>query len=132
VAAAKMILCDTNILIEFYKGNHQILGTLRHIGLVNLAVSVVTVGELFYGAKDRRELSKIQVHLSQIQQIALDEDISTDFVNLLGKYALSHKLSVPDALIASTAITKDMPIYTLNVKDFRYIPGLKLYETTEK
>jgi predicted nucleic acid-binding protein len=127
-----MILCDTNILIEFYKGNHQILGTLQHIGLVNLAVSVVTVGELFYGAKDRRELSKIQVHLSQIQQIALDEDISTHFVNLLGKYALSHKLSVPDALIASTAITKDMPIYTLNVKDFRYIPGLKLYETTEK
>jgi predicted nucleic acid-binding protein len=127
-----MILCDTNILIEFYKGNHQILGTLLHIGLVNLAVRMVTVGELFYGAKDRRELSKIQVHLSQIQQIALDEDISTHFVNLLGKYALSHKLSVPDALIASTAITKDMPIYTLNVKDFRYIPGLKLYETTEK
>jgi len=80
-------------------------------------------------ARDRRELSKIQVHLSLIQQVALDEDISTHFVNLLGKYALSHKLSVPDALIASTAISKDMPIYTLNIKDFRYIPGLKLYES---
>ena len=59
------------------------------------------------------------------------EDISTHFVNLLGKYALSHKLSVPDALIASTAISKDMPIYTLNIKDFHYIPGLKLYKFIE-
>jgi predicted nucleic acid-binding protein len=127
-----MILCDTNILIEFYKGNQQILDALRRIGPVNMAVSVVTVGELFYGARDRRELSKIQVHLSQIQQVALDEDISTRFVDLLGKYALSHKLSVPDALIASTAITKDMPIFTLNVKDFRFIPSLKLYESKEE
>ena len=123
-----MILCDTNILIEFYKGNQQILDALHRIGPANMAVSVVTVGELFYGARDRRELSKIQVHLSQIQQVALDEEISLLFVNLLGKFALSHKLSVPDALIASTAISKDMPIYTLNVKDFHYIPGLKLYE----
>jgi predicted nucleic acid-binding protein len=128
VAAANMILCDTNILIEFYKGNQQILDALHRIGPTNIAVSVVTVGELFYGARDRRELSKIQVHLSQIQQVALDEEVSTRFVNLLGKYALSHKLSVPDALIASTAISKDMPIYTLNVKDFHYIPDLKLYE----
>jgi len=124
-----MILCDTNILIEFYKGNQKILDALHRIGPAGMAVSVVTVGELFYGARDRRELSKIQVHLSLIQQVALDEDISTHFVNLLGKYALSHKLSVPDALIASTAISKDMPIYTLNIKDFRYIPGLKLYES---
>jgi tRNA(fMet)-specific endonuclease VapC len=123
-----MILCDTNILIEFYKGNQQILDALRFIGPDNMAVSVVTVGELYFGARDRRELSKIQIHLSQIQQVPLDEDISTHFVSLLGKYALSHKLSVPDALIASTAISRDMTIFTLNTKDFRYIPDLKLYK----
>ncbi|MBE3140832.1 MAG: type II toxin-antitoxin system VapC family toxin [Thermoplasmata archaeon] len=123
-----MILCDTNILIEFYKGNQQILEALRLIGPASMAVSVVTVGELYYGARDRRELSKIQIHLSQIQQVPLDEDISTRFVNLLGKYALNHKLSVPDALIASTAISRDMAIYTLNTKDFHYITGLELYE----
>jgi tRNA(fMet)-specific endonuclease VapC len=123
-----MILCDTNILIEFYKGNQQIVDTLRRIGSASLAVSVVTIGELFYGARDRRELSKIQIHLAQIQQVPLDEDISTHFIDLLGRFALSHKLSVPDALIASSAISREIPIYTLNIKDFRFIPGLKLYE----
>lgn len=122
-----MILCDTNILIEFYKGNQQILDALHRIGSASLAVSVVTVGELYFGARNRRELSKIQNHLSQIQQFALDEDISTTFVELMRKYVLSNKISIPDALIASTAICKGLPVYTLNTKDFHYIPGLDLY-----
>jgi len=70
-----MILCDTNILIEFYKGNPDVLGTLRNIGIPDLAISVITVGELYYGVKDKRELRKIQKHLSMIQQIALNSDI---------------------------------------------------------
>lgn len=45
-----MILCDTNILIEFYKGDSKIVGTLQKIGLSNLAISAVTTGELYYGA----------------------------------------------------------------------------------
>lgn len=42
-------------------------------------------------------------------------------------YALSHKLSLPDAFIAATALAHNMEIYTLNLKDFRYIQGLTLY-----
>jgi predicted nucleic acid-binding protein len=53
-----MILCDTNILIEFYKGNEPITTTLRTIGIPNLAVSVITAGELYYGARNKQELKK--------------------------------------------------------------------------
>jgi len=65
--------------------------------------------------------------LSLIEQIVLDMDISNRFLNLLEEYALSHKLSVPDALIAATALSRDFPLYTLNLKDFQFIPGLKLH-----
>ena len=123
-----MIICDTNILIEFYKGNHQVVEILRGIGIPNLAISIVTTGELYYGVKDRRELQKIKSHLSQIQQIPLDTDISALAVSLLEEYVLSHKLSVPDALIAATAIQQGLPLYTLNIKDFHYIPELQLYQ----
>ena len=37
-----MILCDTNILIEFYKGNPSVVQTLKTIGAANIAVSVIT------------------------------------------------------------------------------------------
>ncbi|XOF34926.1 MAG: hypothetical protein ACL93V_06450 [Candidatus Electrothrix sp. YB6] len=42
-------------------------------------------------------------------------------------YSLSHKLSLPDALIAATVLSHDLALYTLNVKDFRFISDLKLY-----
>jgi predicted nucleic acid-binding protein len=122
-----MILCDTNILIEFYKGNSVIIDELHEIGLSALAVSVVTTGELFYGARDKLELAKIQKHLSLMKQIPLDEEISNRFLALLEEYALSHKLSVPDALIAATALSRKLPIYTLNIKDFRFIPDLEFH-----
>jgi tRNA(fMet)-specific endonuclease VapC len=123
-----MILCDTNILIEFYKGNSEIIDELQKTGFVNLAVSVVTIGELFYGARDKQELGRIQKHLSLINRISLDADISSHFLALLEEFALSHKLSVPDALIAATALSQGISLYTLNLKDFRFIPNLKLHQ----
>jgi len=123
-----MILCDTNILIEFYKGNSAVMEALQNIGVSNLAISVVTIGELFYGAKDKRELHKIQNHLTLINQFPLDADISTRFVSLLEEYALSHKLSVPDALIAATSLSHGISLYTLNKKDFQFITDLQLYK----
>jgi tRNA(fMet)-specific endonuclease VapC len=122
-----MILCDTNILIEFYKGNPAIIDELHNIGLPDLAVSIITTGELFYGARDKLELARMQKHLALVKQISLDEEISDQFLALLEEYALSHKLSVPDALIAATALSHNLPIFTLNVKDFRFIPNLKFH-----
>jgi tRNA(fMet)-specific endonuclease VapC len=46
-----MILCGTNILIELFKDNPEIEQELREIGIENLAISVVTVAELYYGAR---------------------------------------------------------------------------------
>ncbi len=126
-----MILCDTNILIEFYKGNLVIIDELHKIGLPELAVSVITTGELFYGARDKPELMKMQKHLALVKQISLDEEISTRFLVLLEEYALSHKLSVPDALIAATVLSKDLSLYTLNVRDFRFIPDLKFHTSQQ-
>lgn len=51
---------------------------------------------------------------------------------MISTYALSHRLSVPDCFIASTAIACDVELFTLNKKDFRFIEGLKLYNHTTK
>lgn len=45
----------------------------------------------------------------------------------MADFSLSHNLTLPDAFIAATAIFHDIPLYTLNKKDFRFIPGLRLY-----
>lgn len=127
-----MILCDTNILIEFYKNNRQIKDSLRQIGLQNLAVSVITVAELYYGAIDKAELRKIKKHLALLHQIPVTKDVSIRFLELLQNYALSHRPGIPDALIAATALDHDLPLYTLNAKDFRFIPDLQLHDQTTR
>jgi hypothetical protein len=47
---------------------------------------------------------------------------------LLENFKLSHDLQIPDALIGATAITNDLPLFTYNVKDFSFMPGLTLYQ----
>lgn len=123
-----MILCDTNILIEFYKNNTAVTQIFRQLGRENLAVSVVTEAELYFGALNKKELHKIQRHLSLLQRFPLDLHVSRRFIHLMESYSLSHQLSIPDALIAATAIVNDLQLFTHNVKDFQFIPDLNLYE----
>ena len=122
-----MILCDTNILIEFYKNNTAIIQELRQIGSQNLAISVITRAELYYGAINKNELKRIQKHLDLLQNIPIDCSISEQFIQLMANYSLSHKLTIPDALIAATALANDLELYTLNIKDFRFIENIRLY-----
>ena len=123
-----MILCDTNILIEFYKNTSQTIEELRQIGAGQLAISVITQAELYHGALNKAELQKIKKHLALLHQFPIDASISDTFIQLMETYSLSHKLSIPDALIAATALTHEVELYTLNRKDYQFIPDLKLYQ----
>ncbi|MEA5579747.1 type II toxin-antitoxin system VapC family toxin [Nodularia harveyana UHCC-0300] len=123
-----MILCDTNILIEFYKNNSRVIYELRRIGINQLAVSAITQAELYYGAINKLELGKIKKHLELLHILSVDVRVSVQFIELMETYSLSHKLSIPDALIASTALVHKIDLYTLNLKDVRFIEGLNLHE----
>ena len=123
-----MILVDTNILIEIYRNNTSIVESVKKIGQENIAVSDITCAELYFGARNKKELQIIAKDLKKLEILHLFAEISQKAVALVEKYALSHKLSIPDALIAATAIYYDLPLYTLNTKDFVFIEGVKLYK----
>ncbi len=123
-----LVLCDTNIIIEFYKENTEIVDSLKSIGQQSIAVSIVTSGELIYGALNKKELSQIKKDLSHLKVLLIDSRICDQFIDLMTTYSLSHNLSLPDGFIAATAITHDIPLYTLNRKDFKYIQGLKFWK----
>lgn len=123
-----MILIDTNILIEIYKNNTSIVETVKKIGQNNIAISDITCAELYFGARNKKELQIIAKDLKKLEILHINAEISQKAVALVEKYALSHKLSIPDALITATAIYHSLTLYTLNVKDFAYIDGVKLYK----
>jgi predicted nucleic acid-binding protein len=122
-----MILCDTDIFIEAMKNNIRAVDSFRKIGFENVALSAITLMELYFGALNKREMAKIKNHLNQLKIIQVDKDISEAATELIEKYAKSHGLHIPDALIAATAIFHRMQLFTYNVKDFKFIEGLSLY-----
>ena len=121
-----MILLDTNIFIEIYRGNVNITSIVDNMH--GVAVCDVVRAELFYGARNKRELQEISVDLDGLTVLSLLPKISEMAVDLVKTYCLSHKLEFADALIAATAILHNAELFTLNRKDFAYIPNLKLYE----
>jgi tRNA(fMet)-specific endonuclease VapC len=123
-----LVLCDTNIIIEFYKENQGVIKNLQRIGQHNIAISIITAGELLYGALNKKELSRIKSDLEHLQIIHLTPEIGECFSQLMVDYALSHRLSLPDGLIAATSLIEDVSLYTHNLKDFKYIKDIRLYK----
>jgi tRNA(fMet)-specific endonuclease VapC len=123
-----MILCDTNIFIEIYRGNNVVIEILKTIGQQNIAVSDVTCGELLYGARNKKELQAIRKDLNKLTILPIQTTISNLSVEMVEKYSLSHKLALPDALIGATALFHNIELYTLNLKDFRFLKDIKLYQ----
>lgn len=121
-----MILCDTNVIIETLKGDEKTIKIIESIGLENIAISSVTVMELYFGALNKRELNKIKKHLKALNIVHFDNDVSELAVSMIESYSKSHGLQIPDAIIAATALSLEIKLFTLNLKDFRYIDGLKL------
>jgi len=124
-----MILCDTNIFIEIYRRNNAVRTILiDKVGLENIVISDVTLAELFYGALNKRELQMIRKDMNDFPVLPIDPFISKMAVEFVEKYCLSHKIDLEDALIGATAISHSIELYTLNIKDFLFIPELKLYQ----
>lgn len=121
------MLCDTNIIIDLYKNVARIIDELKFIEEQNIAISVITASEMVYGAIDKRELKRILRDISHLRVLPLNEAIGNLQLQLLTKYSLSHSLDLPDALIAATSIYYDVPLFTLNRKDFRFIGEVQLY-----
>jgi predicted nucleic acid-binding protein len=122
-----MILCDTNIFIEIYRDNNKIIESVKQIGQQNLAVSDVTRAELFFGARNKIELQAIHKDMDQLVSLPIDIAISEMAVKLVKDFSLSHKLSLPDALIGATAIYYEVELYTLNIKDFKFLEEVRLF-----
>jgi predicted nucleic acid-binding protein len=123
-----MIICDTNIFIEIFRKNWSIRSELDKIGYKNILISDVIKAELFFGAKDKRELQTIKNHMDDYSSLTIQPEISKMALDFVENFCLSQKLNLPDALIAATAIYHDIELFTLNTKDFKFIPNLKLYQ----
>ena len=126
-----MYLLDTDTVIYALKGHPGVTERLRARMMEPKAISVVSYGELCYGAikSSHREenLAKIRRLGELFPVMEVSRATMETFASL--KYALErqgNRLADFDLIIAATALTLNYCLVTNNEKHFRHIPGLKL------
>ncbi len=122
----EQVLADTSILVDILRGRRASILQGKDDD-TDFVISVVTYMELLQGSLNKSETAKIEKIREVCRLIYLDLQISEQSLSLIRQYSLSHRLQIPDALIAATSLTLNIPLLTLNQKDFHYINGLELY-----
>lgn len=121
------VICDTNIFIHFFNGHLQTDQELHKIGLSNVVIPSIVLMELVRGMKNKNDLAQLKKRVKNFNVLHFDVAVSQKAIALIETYRLSHDLNLPDTLIGASAITYQLPLFTYNTKDFRYMPGLLLY-----
>ncbi|MGD9587502.1 MAG: type II toxin-antitoxin system VapC family toxin [Pyrinomonadaceae bacterium] len=115
-------LADTNIFIAVFNGDTFLK---EFIGSNRPAISTIVYLELIQGSKNKAEIKKIEKLLSFFETRHFDRPIALRSIELIRTYSKSHGLRLADAVIAATCLENDLKLITFNVKDFRFIKGLK-------
>lgn len=124
------LICDTNIISEYLRGNEQIIEEIEKIGFENIAITPVIYIELLrwlscYKGLSKEERENYKVAFSTLKVIHLNEGISVLSVGISEKI---NSLEPADVLIGATAIYNDLPLFTLNKKHFLPMENLELWE----
>ncbi len=122
-----MVLCDTNILINAFNGRVDTIQELNNIGYENIVLSAITVMELYQGMSNKTELAQMKKKIKYFDVVHFDEQVSEKAIELMLLFNLSHGLLIPDAIIGAAAILHQIPLYTYNLKDFRFMPDIIFY-----
>ena len=126
---ANMILADTDVLIDFFFGNQPVAdGVQSLLEEEKLAVSVVTVFELYAGVEGAKRLNQIELFLGSVMVVPMEKEVAVKAGSLYTTLKKRGKLiGNQDILIASTALHHSWPIFTRNLKHFGQVDGIKFY-----
>lgn len=117
-------LIDSNIIIDFLKEKEKVVVFLD--SLEEIIVSAITVGEIYQGVRNKKELKFAKSFFETTRVLAIDKQVSELALRLMEEYTLSHGLLILDAMIAASAIRHNLTLMTGNIKHFKMIKELKI------
>jgi tRNA(fMet)-specific endonuclease VapC len=126
-----MYLLDTDTIIYAIKGERQVTRRLEETAGQPKAVSVITYGELFFGAMKsaapQANLAKVRRVGELFPVIEVSRAVMETFGSLKAELQKRGKAVADfDLVIAATALVHSYSLVTNNQRHFRDIPGLRL------
>ncbi|GBR74200.1 toxin PIN domain [Candidatus Termititenax aidoneus] len=124
-------LLDTNICIYFLNQNEKIVNKINKTSAADLAVSIISLAELQFGAfnsqKIKNNSKKITAFQEALEIITLTPAITEKYASIKAEL---HKTGQPvddfDLLIGATAIVYDLILVTNNQQHFARMKEVQL------
>jgi tRNA(fMet)-specific endonuclease VapC len=126
-------LLDSDWVVDYLKGLAHAVDLVHRIASDGLAMSVITLAEvyegIFYGRDPVREEQTLLQFLRGVTVLDVDAEVARRYAVVRGSLRQQGILiPQPDILIASTALQYDLPLVTRNLRHYQRIPDLKLYQ----
>lgn len=126
------VVLDTNVVSFLMKG-HGLADVYRpYIEGCTLAISFMTVGELYEGACrakwGRQKLIRLQASVKTYLVIPFSLEICREW-GAIRCARRKQPIAVDDAWIAATAKAHSLPLITHNPADFHDIDGIRIIST---
>ena len=126
-------LVDTDWIIDHFRGDELITRKLEDIAPQGVAISIISLAEIYEGIFTSNDPAKSQQLLDEflapdLKVLGINEDICRVFgrerTNLRKKKQLIGDM---DLLVASTALHYNLTVLTNNLKHFNTVEGLKTF-----
>ncbi|MGH7730035.1 MAG: PIN domain-containing protein [Candidatus Eiseniibacteriota bacterium] len=126
------VLLDTDVVVQCLRGDPGIKGLAADLEASGTPTfcTAVTWAEIFSGLRPGEE-AITEAFLEARGEVILDAEAGRQAGRYLSRYARSHGLEVPDALIAAAAATAGLRLWTLNRRDYP-MKDLRFLEATAR
>jgi len=124
------VLVDTDVIIDFLNGIEPQAGAVEKLlREYRLFLSSITVFELFAGVTGGRRISAIEKLVQSTHVFEIGEKEARTAASIYtGLKRRGRLIGNSDLLIAATALSKNMHLYTRNLDHFSRIEGLTVWE----
>lgn len=123
-------LLDTDVVIDHIKGKRIIRHEISEGGM---GISIITYGELLYGAEKSQQKEKSFsiiidfIKIVSIEIFDLDKEIMAEYAFVKANLETAgQRLDNFDLLIGASAKQHKLTLVTRNIKHFERIKGLKI------
>lgn len=128
-------LLDTNAVIFLMKGHERLVTRLRDVGPGVLAISSITLAELWYGAarsgRSARSRAEQDAAVAPFRVLDFDAPAADCYATVRARLtAGGTPIGDRDLMIASIALAHRMTVVTNNVSEFTRVPGLHVEDWT--
>lgn len=131
--ANSVYLIDSDVAIDIWRNFAPAIHWFR--GLPRIARVLLpgySAMEIAAGCRNRQELQRALVFLTRLDLVWLSESGSPGAFRLFASHHLAHGIGVTDALIAETALERNLALHTFNLKHYRQIDGLNIIQPYER